>query len=213
LGVRNVLCITGDGVHVGDQPDAKPVFDMDSIQLIQTANTMRTQSIFLSNRKIDAPPKLFIGGAANPFVPPYEGRVARLAKKIAAGADFIQTQYCFDVDRFRTFMHKVIDLGLHEKVFILVGVGPLRSARAGLWMRENVPGVSIPDNIITRLEKVPKGQQSEEGIQVGVEIIEQVRQIEGVSGIHVMAYRQEDRVAEMIQRSGLLPRHRIRSNE
>jgi methylenetetrahydrofolate reductase (NADH) len=208
LGVRNILLITGDGVQTGDHPEAKPVFDLDSIQMIQTAHIMRENGVFLSGRKLDVPPKLFLGGAANPFVPPFEMRAMRLAKKIQAGADFIQTQYCFDVPRFERYMQRVRDMGLHEQVYILVGVGPLRSARVAEWMRNNVPGVYIPDAIVERLKNTPKKQQKGEGLQICIEIVEQVKSIEGVSGIHVMAYKQEELVSEIVERSGLLPRNR-----
>lgn len=208
MGVGNVLCITGDDVTAGDQPEAKRVFDFDSIQLLHTARTMRDKGMFLSGRKLTTPPRLFLGAAANPFVPPFDWRPLRLAKKIAAGADFIQTQYCFDIPRLQAYMHQVRDMGLHEKAFILIGVGPLRSDRAAEFMRSNVPGVVIPDAIIERLRKTPKKQKRAEGKQICVEIIQQVREIEGVAGVHVMAYRQEELVAEIIDAAGLLPRPR-----
>lgn len=206
LGVRNVLCLTGDGVQVGDQPDARPVFDLDSMTLLRTARILRDESRFLSGRKLETPPPLFLGAAANPFVPPFDFRPLRLKKKVEAGADFIQTQYCFDVPRLETFMTAVRDLGIHEQVFILVGVGPLRSAGAAEWIRTNIPGVVIPDPIIQRLKSVPTGNQREEGRNICVEIIQQVSEIPGVSGVHVMAYRQEELVAEIIEEAGLLSR-------
>ena len=206
MGVRNVLCLTGDGVQAGDQPEAKPVFDMESTTLLRTARLMCEKGIFLSGRKLEVPPRFFLGAASNPFVPPYDFRPVRLAKKIEAGADFIQTQYCFDVPRLVKFMQIVCDMGLPEKVFILVGVGPLRSAKAAEWMRSHVPGVVIPDEVIDRLRGVSGPQQREEGKKICVEIIQQVREIRGVSGVHVMAYRQEELVAEIIQEAGLLPR-------
>jgi len=208
MGVGNVLCITGDDVTIGDQPEAKRVFDFDSIQLLNTARIMRDEGMFLSGRKLTTPPRLFLGAAANPFVPPYEWRPLRLAKKIAAGADFIQTQYCFDVPRLQEYMARVRDLGLHEKAFILIGVGPLRSDKAAEFMRSKVPGIVIPDAIIERLRQTPKKQKWAEGKQICVEIIQQVREIEGVAGVHVMAYRQEELVAEIIDEAGLLPRPR-----
>jgi len=206
MGVRNVLCITGDDVTAGDQPEAKRVFDFDSIQLLQTAKIMRDESMFLSGRKLTTPPRLFLGAAANPFVPPHDWRPLRLAKKIAAGADFIQTQYCFDVPRLQEYMKRVCDMGLHEKAFILIGVGPLRSERAAEFMRTKVPGVFIPDAVVERLRKTPKKQKRAEGKKICVEIIQQVREIKGVAGIHVMAYRQEELVAEIVEDAGLLPR-------
>lgn len=210
MGVRNVLCLTGDDVTAGDQPQAKRVFDFDSIQLLRTAVIMRDKGMFLSGRKLDVPPKLFLGAASNPFVQPCDWRPRRLAKKIEAGADFIQTQYCFDVPRFRRFMRQVRDMGLHERVYILVGVGPLRSARAAEFMRTKVPGVEIPDEVVDRLRKTPKEKKRDEGKRICIEIIQQVREIEGVAGVHVMAYRQEELVAEIIEEAGLLPRRKRR---
>ncbi|MDT8307255.1 MAG: methylenetetrahydrofolate reductase [Anaerolineae bacterium] len=206
LGVRNVLCLTGDDVSVGDHPGAKPVFDLDSIQLLQTARIMRDEGTFLSGRRLTVNPPLFLGAASNPFAQPYDWRPLRLAKKVAAGAQFIQTQYCFDVPRFRQFMAQVRDMGLHEQVYILAGVGPLRSVGAAEYMRTKVPGVRIPDRIVERLRKTPKKLQREEGKRICIEIIEQVREITGIAGVHVMAYRQEELVAEIIEEAGLLPR-------
>jgi methylenetetrahydrofolate reductase (NADPH) len=204
MGVQNVLCLTGDDVSAGDQPEAKRVFDFDSIQLLQTARIMRDQGVFLSGRQLTTPPNFFLGAAANPFAPPREFRHLRLAKKIEAGADFIQTQYCFDVPVLTEYMRRVRDLGLHEQVFILVGVGPLRSEKAAEFMRSKVPGVHIPDAVIDRLAKTPKARKREEGMQICIEIIQQVREIGGVHGVHVMAYRQEETVAEIIERAGIL---------
>ncbi len=206
MGVRNVLFVTGDDVSVGDQPQAKPVFDLDSIQMLRMARIMRDKGVFLSGRKITTPPRLFLGAVANPFVPPYEWRPLRLAKKVAAGAEFIQTQYVFDVPRFRAYMQRVRDMGLHEKVFILAGVGPLRSARAAEFLRTRVPGVVIPDAIVDRLRRTPKKYQRREGKRIAIEIIRQIQEIEGVAGIHIMAYRQEELVAEIVEEVGLLPR-------
>ena len=208
MGVRNLLCLTGDDTSVGDQPQAKRVFDLDSIQLLRTATIMRDQGQLLSGRKLTSPPRLFLGAAANPFVPPYDWRPYRLKKKVEAGADFIQTQYCFDVSRFEAFMQVVRDLGLDEKVFILVGVGPLRSERAAEFMRTRVPGVVIPDEIVDRLRKAPKSEKRETGKRICIEIIQQVQEIKGVAGVHMMAYRQEELVAEIIEEAGLLPRPR-----
>jgi len=202
MGVGNMLCLTGDGVQAGDQPGAKPVFDLDCMSLLETIRIMRDESRFLSGRKITAPPKVFIGAAANPFAPPYDFRPLRLAKKIAAGAQFVQTQYCYDVPMLKTYMERVRDLGLDEKCFILVGVGPLRSAAAARWILRNVPGIHIPDAVIARLEGAR--DQIREGKKLCIEIIQQVMDIPGVSGIHVMAYRQEEMVAEIIEQSRVL---------
>ena len=202
MGVSNILCLSGDGVQTGDHPEAKPVFDLDSTSLLQTIRTMRDDGQFLSGRKITTPPKVFLGAAANPFVPPFDWRPLRLAKKIEAGAQFIQTQYCFDVPMLRTYMEKVRDMGLDEKCFILIGIGPLASARTGRWIRSNVPGVHIPDSIIERLEGAE--DQKKEGRQICIELIQEVKEIRGVAGIHVMAYRQEEFVSEIISASGVL---------
>ena len=205
MGVANVLCLTGDGVQCGDQPGAKPVFDLDSISLLQAIRTMRDEGRFLSGRALSAPPRLFLGAAANPFAPPYDYRPLHLAKKLAAGAEFIQTQYCFDLPLFERFMARVRELGLHERCFIMVGVGPLVSARAARWMRSNVPGVHIPDAVIERLERAgsPKAARAE-GKALCIEMIQCLREIKGAAGVHVMAYRQEELVSEIIQASGVL---------
>ncbi|MFZ1770259.1 MAG: methylenetetrahydrofolate reductase, partial [Caldilinea sp.] len=193
-------------VTAGDQPQAKRVFDLDSIQLLHTARIMRDHGVYLSGRKLTVPPPLFLGAAENPFAPPFDWRAQRLAKKIAAGAEFIQTQYCFDMPRFRTFMQQVRDLGLHDQCYILAGVGPLRSAGAAEFMRTKVPGVYIPDEVIARLKAAPKNKQRAEGKRICVEIIQQVREMAGVAGVHIMAYRQEELVAEIVEEAGLLPR-------
>jgi methylenetetrahydrofolate reductase (NADPH) len=206
MGVSNVLCLTGDDVTVGDQPQAKRVFDFDSIQLLQTARIMRDEGKFLSGRRLRVPPRLFLGAAENPFAPPFDWRPARLGKKVAAGAEFIQTQYCFDVARMAAFMQRIRELGLHEKVFILVGVGPLRSAKAAEFMRSRIPGVHIPDGVLDRLRQLPADRQRAEGKRICIEIIQEVREIPGVAGVHVMAYRQEELVAEIIEEAGLIPR-------
>lgn len=202
MGVANILCLTGDGVQAGDQPGAKPVFDLDSTSLLETIRVMRDNGKFLSGRKLTTPPRLFLGAAVNPFAPPYDFRPLHLGKKIAAGAQFVQSQYCFDVPMLRDFMQKVRDLGFHEKLFILVGVGPLASAKTAKWIRSNVPGIHIPDQVIKRLEGAE--DQKKEGKQLCIDIINEVKEIPGVAGIHVMAYRQEEYVAEIVDESGVL---------
>jgi 5,10-methylenetetrahydrofolate reductase len=202
MGVNSVLCLTGDSVESGDHPDAKPVFDLDSLSLLDTVRTMRDEKRFLSGRVVTTPPQLFLGAAANPFAPPFDWRPHRLAKKIAAGAQFIQTQYCFDLDRLRAFMSSVRDLGLDKKCFILVGVGPLASARAARWIRANVPGVHIPDHVIARLEGA--ADQRAEGKQLCIDMLQEIAAMEGVSGAHIMAYRQEELVNEIVRESGVL---------
>jgi 5,10-methylenetetrahydrofolate reductase len=163
---------------------------------------MRDEGQFLSGRKLTVPPGVFLGAAENPFAPPYDFRPLRLAKKIAAGAQFIQTQYCFDLPLLERFMARVRDLGLHETCFILVGVGPLASAKTARWIRANVPGIHIPDDVIARLEKAEKPKL--EGKRMCIEMIQAVREVEGVAGVHVMAYRQEELVAEIVAESGAL---------
>jgi methylenetetrahydrofolate reductase (NADPH) len=202
IGVASILCLTGDGVQSGDHPQAKPVFDLESITLLSVLRKMRDQGTFHSGRTITFPPRIFLGAAENPFAPPYDFRPMRLAKKVAAGAQFIQSQYCYDVERLEKFMSAVRGMGLHDKVFVLIGVGPLASARAAEWIRRNVPGVYIPDAIIDRLSK--SRNQKREGKQICIELIQRIREIEGVSGVHLMAYRQEELVAEIIQQSGVL---------
>jgi len=201
LGLHNVLCLTGDDVTAGDHPQAKRVFDMDSTQLIQTARIMRDEGIFLSGRKLSAKPKFFLGGADNPFVEPFDFRPLRLAKKIQAGAEFFQSQYCFDVERLKSHMQKVRDLGLHEKSFILIGLGPLRSEKTAEFLRTKVPGVYVPDAMVERMRKAQ--DKRTEGKRICVEIIQQVREIQGVAGIHMMAYKQEEAGAEILEEVGL----------
>jgi 5,10-methylenetetrahydrofolate reductase len=202
LGVSNILCLTGDGVQAGDQPGAKPVFDFDSISLLETIRTMRDEGKFLSGRKLTVPPQVFLGAAANPFSPPYDYRPLRLAKKVAAGAQFVQTQYCFDIPRLERFMD--------QQCYSLVGVGPLASARAASWIRSNVPGVHIPDSVIARLEHAEKPKL--EGKRLCIELIQQIREIKGVAGVHLMAYRQEELVSEIISESGVLDDRRPHSH-
>jgi methylenetetrahydrofolate reductase (NADPH) len=202
MGVCNLLCLTGDGVQAGDHPQALPVFDLDAVTLLETARTLRDEHHFLSGRKISYAPRVLLGAAENPFAQPIEWRAQRLAKKVAAGAQFIQTQWCYDVPLLRTFMRHVDELGLLEKVFILVGVGPLRSAKAAEWIRTHVPGVHIPDEVVKRMASA--ADQAAEGRRLCIELIQEIRTIKGVHGVHVMAYRQEHSVAEIIDRSGVL---------
>ncbi|MFK7800003.1 MAG: methylenetetrahydrofolate reductase [Anaerolineae bacterium] len=206
LGVGNVLCLTGDDVTAGDQPEAKRVYDFDCIHLLRTLRIMRDKSMFLSGRKLTTAPKLFLGAASNPFAMPFDFRPIRLAKKIEAGADFIQTQYCFDIPRLQEFMKRVVDLGLHEKAFILVGVGPMKGGKSANFIRKNVPGVRIPDAIVDRLNGAPKGKKAEEGKKICVELIQQAREIEGVAGVHIMAYKLEHMVPDIVKEAGLGPR-------
>jgi len=201
LGVRNILCITGDDVGQGDHPDAKRVFDLDSIGLLGVARRMRDDGVFASGRRLEVAPDLFLGATANPFVPPHEDRVDNLAAKIAAGAQFIQTQFCFDVARLERFMTRVRDRGLDRRAAIIVGVGTLSTARALTWMAHHVPGVHIPAEVIARV--AGSKDQKAEGLAVLTETIAAVRAIPGVAGVHLMGHRNEDILAEAIRRSGL----------
>ncbi len=211
LGLRNILAISGDGVGVGDHPGAKPVFDLDSMTLLQTLRLMSSRGQFLSGRSLASRPHYFCGAAINPFAPPHAYRSLRLRKKIEAGASFVQSQYCFDTERLRTYMAKARSFGCDERCGILIGVGPLTSARAARWMCANVPGVYIPDRIIRRLSA--SSDEREEGIKICVELMQEISQIPGVSGFHLMAFRQAHRVEELIERSGLWGQRRARLRE
>jgi methylenetetrahydrofolate reductase (NADPH) len=211
LGVRNILCLTGDHQKFGNHPTSRNVFDMDSVQLVGALAAMRDQKRFINGEEIrnskKAPvvePRVYIGAAENPFGDPFEFRVIRLAKKVNAGVDFVQTQCIYDMDRFEEWMRQVRDRGLHERVKILAGLTPLKSARMAEYMRDSVAGLTVPDVYVTRLAGAEKG--AEEGIKICVEQIERLRQIEGVAGIHLMAIEWEHRVPEILERAGLLPR-------
>jgi methylenetetrahydrofolate reductase (NADPH) len=204
LGIGNILCLSGDHQRFGNHPSAKGVFDIDSMQLIQTLKSMRDEKQFISGEDVSGEIPIYIGAAANPFADPFEFRVARLAKKVKAGADFIQTQAVYDVDRFRKWMEAVCERGLDEKVHILAGVIPIRSVGMARYMRDYVAGVTVPDEIITRLEQAEKAR--EEGVRIPLEIIEQLKEIPGIHGIHIMAVGWEDIVPEIVERAGLLPR-------
>lgn len=203
LGVPNVLLLTGDHPKFGDHSDGKPVFDLDSIQLMSVARMMRDQKRLMSGRSADPPPRFLIGAVENPYAPPQQFRAARLGKKVDAGAEFVQTQYVFDVDGFAEWMASVRDLGLDEKCRVLAGVGPIRSARALEYMRTNVPGIHIPQPVVDRLMSVPEEKFTEEGLRICAETIERVREIPGVSGVHVMAVGNERAIPEILQRAGL----------
>jgi len=208
LGIKNMLCLSGDHQIFGNQKDATNVFDIDSMQLIQCVKTMRDEGTLIGGEeKIEGEVKLFIGAAANPFADPFEFRVVRLAKKAKAGVDFIQTQCIYDMDRFKEWMKMVRDRGLHEKIHILGGVTPLKSGGMARYMAKNVAGIIIPDAIIERMVKAKEPAQ--EGIKICVEQIEQLREIEGVHGIHLMAIEWEEKVSEINKAAGLLPRPKL----
>ena len=203
LGIPNVVLMTGDHPRFGDHPDAKPVFDLDSVQLVWTARTMRDEGRLLSGRTLDPPPHWLIGAVENPFAPPARFRAARLGKKVAAGAEFAQTQFVFDVPAFARWMADVRDLGLDRRCKILAGVGPVRSLRALEYMQGSVPGLWIPDEIGRRLRGVPADRVADEGLTMCAEIIQQVLEIPGVSGVHVMAPGFSRGITEVLARAGL----------
>jgi methylenetetrahydrofolate reductase (NADPH) len=205
-GIRNVLCLSGDHGRWGDHPAAKNVNDLDSTHLVRLVRNMVEHGCLDNGRQISPAPQFFIGAVANPFAPPYEYRPFRLAKKVAAGARFIQTQLIYDVDRFRSYMAQVRELGLHEEVYVMAGVGPFKSARQASFMATNVAGMDVPQALVDRMAKTPKAAQPEEGIRICCEIIEQVREIPGVAGMHIMAVHWTEAVPEIVTRAGLYPR-------
>ena len=226
LGMRNLLCLTGDHQTFGNHPSAKNVFDLDSIQLVQMVAAMRDERVFQCGEAFKGPePRFFVGAAESPFANPVEFRPYRLAKKVKAGANFIQTQLIYDIDAFNTFMEKVRALGLHEKTYILAGVGPLKSPTMARYMKDNVPGLRVPDHLIERMERVgaPWAGKSkdeltkedkkaraaawaDEGIKICIELIQHIRAIEGVAGVHIMAIEWEEAVKTIVEGAGLLPR-------
>ena len=206
LGIRNILCLSGDHGIWGDHPEAKSVYDLDSIHLVRLAHNMSEHGLLDNGRSISPSPELFVGAAANPFAPPFDYRPVRLAKKVAAGARFVQTQLIYNVDRFRTYMARVRDQGLHEKVFILAGLGPIKSVGQARFMATRVAGMEVPEAIVNRMAKTPKAAQPEEGIRICVEIIEQIREIPGVAGVHIMAVHWAEAVPEIVTRAELFPR-------
>lgn len=218
LGVRNVLCLSGDHQSHGNHPGAKNVHDIDSIQMLAMVKAMRDDGVFQCGEDIPGGgPPLFIGAAANPFADPAALRPQRLAKKAAAGADFIQTQLVFDMARFEDYMKRVVDLGVHEKLAILAGVGPLKSSGMARYMRDRVPGMRVPDECVARMDGAVAGIAEDdkparreawraEGIALCIEQIERLRAIEGVSGVHIMAIEWEEAIAPIVEGAGLLPR-------
>jgi len=204
LGIGNILCLSGDHQKFGNHPTSKGVFDIDSIQLVQTMRIMRDERKFISGEEITSEVPLFIGAVENPFADPFEFRVNRLAKKVKAGADFIQTQAVYDVPKFARWMEMICDRGLDEQVHILAGIIPIRSAGMARYMRDYVSGVSVPDELVTRMEEAADAKV--EGVNIGIELIEQMKDIPGVHGVHIMAVGWEDIVPEIVEKTGLLPR-------
>jgi methylenetetrahydrofolate reductase (NADPH) len=206
LGAPNVMLLTGDDVTAGDHPEAKPIFDIDSLHLLRIARVLRDEGTYLSGRKLSTPPSFFIGAAENPFAPPHEYRPVRLAKKVEAGAEFIQTQLCFNVPRLREFMARVADTGLLERVFVLVSVYVTRSTRALSYMRDVVPGIDVPDVVMARFEGLSKERQAEEGFRLALETVHAVREIPGVSGVHLISIHGQAEILRLVEAAGLLPR-------
>jgi methylenetetrahydrofolate reductase (NADPH) len=209
FGINNILCLSGDHQSFGDNPQAQNVFDLDSMQLVQTVRRMCDEGKFLSGDEIKVPPKMFVGAAANPFADPFKIRVPRLAKKIAAGAEFIQTQCIYNLEKFELWMQGVRDRGLDEKVYILAGITPMRSVGMAKYLKKSVPGMDVPDELIKRMSGVEKDKQAAEGITIAVETIQRLKEVKGVSGFHVMAIEWEEKVPEIVERSGLYPRPKI----
>ena len=204
--INNILCLSGDHQSFGDCAQGQNVHDIDSMQLIQTVRYMRDEGKFLGGDDIARPPQMFVGAAANPFADPFEIRVPRLAKKVAAGVEFIQTQCIYNLDKFEEWMKQVVDRGLDEKISILAGMTPMKSAGMAKYMKNRVPGMDVPDEIVKRLSDTPKEKQAEEGINICVEAIQKIKEIKGVKGFHVMAIEWEEKVPEIVERAGLYPR-------
>jgi methylenetetrahydrofolate reductase (NADPH) len=209
FGINHILCLTGDHQHFGDHPQALNVFDLDSTQLIQTVKMMRDEGKLLGGYEMKERPEMFIGAAANPFADPFEIRVPRLAKKVAAGCQFIQTQCIYNMEKFKSWMQIVRDQGLHEKVAILAGVTPMKSVGMARYMKNRVPGIDVPDEIIKRLAAFPKEEQADEGIKICIEQIEELKEEEGIGGFHIMAIEWEEKVPEIVEKAGLYPRPEV----
>ena len=207
--IHNILCLSGDHQSFGDCATGQNVHDIDSMQLIQTVRHMRDDGKFLGGDEIKRPPQMFVGAAANPFADPYEIRVPRLAKKVAAGAEFIQTQCIYNLDKFEDWMKKACDRGLHEKTYILAGLTPMKNVGMARYMKKRVPGMDVPDEIIKRLADTPKEKQADEGIKICIESIQRLKEVEGVAGFHVMAIEWEEKVPGIVEEAGLYPRPQV----
>ncbi len=210
FGINNILCLTGDHQHFGDHATCANVFDLDSTQLAMTVRMMRDEGKLLGGFEFEVRPQMFIGAAANPFAGPNVAiRVARLAKKVAAGVQFVQTQCIYNLDTFKTFMKMVVDRGLHEKVSILAGITPMKNVGMAKYMQKRVPGIDVPDAVVQRIGGVPKEKQAEEGINLAAEQIEELKGVEGIRGFHIMAIEWEEKVPEIVKRVGLYPRPQL----
>jgi methylenetetrahydrofolate reductase (NADH) len=203
LGVRNIVCMTGDDVTAGDHPEAKPIYDLDALHLLRIARIMRDRGTYVSGRPLDEPPNVLIGAVENPFAPPHDYRPMRLGRKLEAGAEFVQTQICFNVERMRVFMSRSAELGLLEDVWVLGGVFIPRSARAVRYLRDQVPGIDVPEAVLRRIDGVPEERQREEGVRIALEIVEQLRTIPGLAGIHLMSIKNREAILRVIDEAGL----------
>jgi len=206
LGARNVCLMTGDDVTAGDHPEAKPIYDIDAVHAIHIARGMRDQGVYVSGRNLDEPLPLFIGAVENPFAPPRDFRPMRLGKKVEAGAEFVQTQIVFNLATMRGFMARCEELGLLDHVFILASVYVCRSAGSARYLRDMVPGIDVPNPIIDRMEGVPSDRQVDEGIRIALEIVEELRGMRGVAGVHLISIRGDESIVRLVEEAGLLPR-------
>jgi len=204
--IHNILCLSGDHQSFGDCAQGQNVHDLDSMQLIQTVRLMRDEGKFLGGGDIKRPPQMFVGAAANPFADPFEIRVPRLAKKIAAGVEFIQTQCIYNMEKFELWLKMAGDRGLLDKVYILAGVTPFKSVGMARYMKNRVPGIEVPDELVKRMADTPKEKQPEEGVKICIEQIQHLKEVKGVHGFHVMAIEWEEMVPEIVEKSGLYPR-------
>jgi len=204
-----MLCLTGDHQSFGDHPTAANVFDLDSTQMLAMVTKMREKGQLLNGFEMKHPPKMFVGAAENPFADPFEIRVPRLAKKVAAGAQFIQTQCIYNIPKFKEWMKGVVERGLHEKVFVMAGMTPMKSLGMAKYMKNKVPGMDVPDELIKRMGGVPKDKQAEEGVKIVIEQMQEIKEIPGLGGFHIMAIEWEEKVPEIVKAAGLYPRPKV----
>ncbi len=207
--IHNILCLSGDHQSFGDCSKGQNVHDLDSMQLLQTVRLMRDEGKFLGGDDVKRPPQMFAGAAANPFADPFEIRVPRLAKKIEAGAEFIQTQCIYNLDKFEEWMKGVVDRGLHEKCYIMAGLTPMKSAGMARYMKNRVPGMDVPDDVVKRLADTPKEKQAEEGIKICIESIQRLKEVERIKGFHILAIEWEEKVPGIVEAAGLYPRPEV----
>jgi methylenetetrahydrofolate reductase (NADPH) len=207
--IHNILCLSGDHQSFGDNPQGQNVHDLDSMQLVQTVRKMRDEGKFLGGDEIKRPPKMFVGAAENPFADPFEIRAIRLGKKIEAGAEFIQTQCIYNLDKFEEWVRQARDRGLTEKVYIMAGVTPMKSVGMAKYMKNRVPGMDVPDDVVKRMADTPKEKQAEEGIKICIETIQRLKECKGVSGFHIMAIEWEEKVPDIVKEAGLYPRPQV----